>query len=131
MKSYYKFILLILLSIITNGCVEDKDEPNNDVEYYVKYEADVRNSYAGSGNDIKYTVNTDNGSKTFANGSSYSQVFGPVKKGFNAYITVDARRWSNARCNVKISVCRGNEPFALKASNSGGQTASTSYTIDY
>lgn len=125
MKNYLKFIILATFTFILFSCSDD--EPSS--AYYVKYEASVKSVYIGD--NIKYTVKTENGFKTYTSGKSYSQTFGPVKKGFNAKITADARDWNIADCEVKIYVCRGEEPFALKSSNSGGKLVSTSYTIDY
>lgn len=104
--------------------------PNyNNADYYIKYEATVNSIYTG--NNIKYIVNTDKGFQTFTNGKSFSQTFGPVKKGFHAKITADASSWYQADCDVKIYVCRGSEPFSLKAHNSGGKKVYVTYLIDY
>lgn len=114
------------------GCgTNNNDEPTSSSfeEYYVKYEADVKSVYIG--NNIKYTVYTDTGVQTFTSGKTFSQTFGPVKKDFEASITADANSWEIADCNVRIYVCRGNEPFALKANKSGGKAVTVSYIIDY
>lgn len=135
MKNYLKY-LFIPLSLILWGCGTDEiteeepqpQSPSVEMEYYVKYEATVTSIYIG---DINYTVNTDKGSKTFTSGPSFSQTFGPVKKGFHATLRADAGSLYNASCDVRIYVCRGNEPFAFKANNSGGKIVYTSYIIDY
>lgn len=130
MSKYIKCLLFISLTLVLWSCGDD-NEPNNpssNAEYYVKYEATVSSNKIG---DIKYTVITETGPKTFTSGKSFSQTFGPFKKGFNASIFADASSLYSVSCNVRIYVCRGNEPFALKANNSGGKQVSASYVIDY
>lgn len=133
MSKYLKFILFISLTLVLCGCGNDKEDELNDLssntEYYIKYEATVTSIYIG--NTIKYTVSTETGLQTFKSGKSFSQVFGPFKKGFNASITVDASDWYQADCEVRIYVCKGSQPFALKANNAGGKSVSASYLIDY
>lgn len=135
MKAYLKYFLLSTITLILWSCSEEsRDEPEIAdptpvAEYYVKYEAAVTSVYLG--NNIIYTVRTDKGSQTFTSGKSFSQTFGPVEKGFIATFTADASHWFQADCEVRIYVCRGSEPFALKAYASGGMMASTSYKIDY
>lgn len=129
MNTCLKYLMLFLFSIMLYSCDDNKEEPAN-AEYYVKYEATITSSKVS--NSIKYTVNTESGIKTFTSGKSFSQTFGPVKKGFTASISVDATSlYSVDNTNVKIYVSRRNEPFALKANNSGDKTVSTTYTIDY
>lgn len=133
MYKFYISLFCILLSTVLGSCEDStKNEPDNETqeaEYYVKYEASVTTVYIS--NSIVYTVNTDKGTKNFKNGNSFSQTFGPFRKGFNASVTADASNLYQAACNVKIYVCRGSEPFALKAYQSGGKKVSASYTIDF
>ena len=132
MRILYKLVLAVI-GIILMGCSKSSDyEPSNstaDVDYYVKYEAVVKSVY--STNNISYTVAVDNQIQTFKSGKSFTEIFGPFKKGFVASITADASNLSIADCDVRIYVSRGNEPFALKANKSGGKRVSVSYTIDY
>ena len=114
------------------GCSEEPEYNNTsepEKEYYVKYEATVTSVYLT--NNITYTVNTERGIQTFKSGKSFSQTFGPFEKGFKASINVDATNLDQASTDAKIYVCRGSEPFALKANNTGGKQVSISYTIDY
>ena len=133
MIKYLKYVFLIPFLISLCGCDDDKEGdpeyPSSGSEYYVKYEGTVKTPYIT--NDIKYSVVTENGSITFTSGTSFSQTFGPVKKGFLAGITADATNIGNAQCEVRIYVCRGSEPFALKATDSGGKYVTAVYTIDY
>lgn len=120
------------LMLTFSGCGDDNDNepdmPTNtpvvEQEYYVKYEAKVTSIYTGT---LRYIVNTDNGSKTFIEGKNFSKTFGPVKKGFNASIEADLSGWFSGYADVYIYVCRGSEPFALKASS----RTSVQYKIDY
>lgn len=140
LKFYYmykclKYILFISMSMVFCGCGdESEDEPQlpppNSI-YYVRYEATVTSPYPYIGNNITYSVTTPNGLRVFESGKSFSQTFGPMEKGFNTSITADASTWSSAGCNVRIYVSRDNEPFALKASNSGDRKVSVRYVINY
>lgn len=78
------------------------------------------------------SVNTDSGIKDFTTtGNSFSETFGPFKKGFNASISVKyTDGGGGGNTNLKIYVSRSNEPFVLKAINEQYST-SISYTIDY
>lgn len=129
---HLKYLLLFSLSFIVFGCGGDNDDepntPGSVAEYYVKYEASIVSYRNGT---VKYTVNTETGEKIFSSGKSFSQTFGPVEKGFHASIKVDAKNVVGASSNIRIYVCRGNEPFALKANKSGESTVSASYTIDF
>lgn len=147
LKKYLYLVPLILSTLILGGCGEDEPisskKPSLDTEntdntdnkdnetpiYYVKYEAHVTSVFSSVKN-VDYKVNTDKGSQTFTSGTSFSKIFGPFEKGFNASITADSRNYST-ECFVEIYVCRGNEPFALKANNSGKNKVTTSYTIDF
>ncbi len=123
MSKYLKCLLFISLTLVLWGCGDD--EPSNsssNAEYYVKYEATASSGY-------KYTIFTENGPESFV-GSSFSRTCGPFKKGFKATI-IAALGGNSASCNVRIYVSRKNEPFVLKANNSGGEMISVSYTIDY
>ncbi len=127
-----KIIAVILCAFpLLLGC--DKDSNKDSAEYYVKYEYGLAfNPNFGS----KYynktiSINTENGVKEFTTTSnSFTETIGPVKKGFNANITVQYTDGGSGggTPSTKIYVSRGSEPFALKASNN---TSSASYTIDY
>ncbi|MDE6338990.1 MAG: hypothetical protein K2K97_04285 [Muribaculaceae bacterium] len=132
MKIHLKNIHLTTILLLMVGCSGNTDEPKSsaeNTEYYVKYEAVVTSRYIT--NNISYTVAAENQNKTFQSGKTFSETFGPVRKGFKASITANATNLSIADCSVSIYVSRGSEPFALKANKSGGRLVSTSYTIDY
>lgn len=124
-------IFFVAMLFVFSGC-NDSGEPDNPSaggEYYVKYEAYVKSIYVGY--TVKYTVDTDKGRQVFEASNSFSQTFGPLKKGFKTSITADASSCYRADCDVRIYVCRGQEPFALKASNSGDKIVSATYVIDF
>lgn len=126
------FILVLSLILVLMGCAtnngNEPDNPYSNADYFVKYEASIKSVYSNTAN---YTVRTENGSEVFKSGRSFSQTFGPFKKGFEAAITVDAHDWNQADCEARIYICRGDEPFVLKAHDSGWKGVYVSYTIDY
>ncbi|HJB71894.1 MAG TPA: hypothetical protein H9939_01040 [Candidatus Barnesiella merdigallinarum] len=125
-------LLSVLLTLLTfSSCTNDEPSPSNtqqgtetDANYYVKYTA---LAYGGVGYEnarIKsVTVETETGSKTIEpNVKSWEETYGPVSKGFKAKIQA-----TGASKTVRIYVCRGEEPFVIKAEGS----SSASYTIDF
>lgn len=127
MKKYLKYLLFITFTTILWGCGGD-DEPDNnaDAEYYVKYEAVVSSFYTGT---VTYNVTTEKGIQKFESGKSFSQTFGPLKKGFNTMITANTQNLFRADCNLRIYIARGTEPFALKANITGSGVVTAKYTI--
>ena len=107
MKKVLSFISVVsVLMCLLTGCSK------NDDLYYVKYELIVTGSYAVN---TQITLNTEKGEQSFKSGYEFSETFGPVEKGFMAKIMVSGDR--NLSANVRIYVCRGDEPFVLKATN--------------
>ena len=127
-----KRFLWVLLCVVPLflGC--EKDSEKEVYEYYVRYEYSLTSSSPMGGvqyNNKIISINTDSGVinvTTYAN--SYTETIGPVKKGFDASITVKYDGSSGGTTNLKIYVARGSEPFALKATSTN--TVSASYTID-
>ena len=109
MKKVFSFIFVVsvLLCFLT-GCSK------NDDLYYVKYELIVTGSSSYAIN-TQITLNTEKGEQSFKSGTEFSETFGPVEKGFVARIMVSGNR--NISANVRIYVCRGDEPFVLKLNN--------------
>lgn len=105
-------------------------------DYYVKYEIIIQPTNYITSSKIK--ISTEKGIRNFNMVSSnFSEIFGPVEKGFtasiNAYLASQA---IDKEFTIRIYVCRGNEPFALKAynystENSNSTPLSAMYTIDY
>lgn len=127
-----KRFLWVLLCVVPLflGC--EKDSEKEVYEYYVRYEYSLTLTGPTSGTSYSsrtLSINTDSGvinATTYA--YSYSEIIGPVKKGFKASITLKEEQVSGGTRNLKIYVARGSEPFALKATSTN--TASASYTID-
>ncbi|MDM8269570.1 hypothetical protein QUW50_11070 [Barnesiella viscericola] len=125
-------LLSVLLTLLTfSSCTNEEPSPSNtqqgtetDANYYVKYTA---LAYGGVGYENarieSVTVETETGSKTIEpNVKSWEETYGPVSKGFKAKIQA-----TGASKTVRIYVCRGEEPFVIKAEGS----SSASYTIDF
>lgn len=125
-------LLSVLLTLLTfSSCTNEEPSPSNaqqgtetDANYYVKYTA---LAYGGVGYENarieSVIVETETGSKTIEpNVKSWEETYGPVSKGFKAKIQA-----TGASKTVRIYVCRGEEPFVIKAEGS----SSTSYTIDF
>ena len=132
MSKYLYKLLFIALILGLSGCEknrnEEPDDPYANADYYVKYEAKVTSNHTGT---VVYYVSTEDDGMTFNSGNSFSKTFGPFKKGGWAYIEVDASNISSATCMASIYVCRGSEPFTLKATKTGGKKLVLEYTIDY
>ena len=124
-------LFTLLLSLFIFGCSDDNGESreNDNAEYYVKYEATVSSRYPSDG--IFYTVATENGTEIFTNKKSLNVTFGPLKKGFTAELSIDASSLYIADCTANIYVCRGCEPFSLKATGTGSKGVWITYTIVY
>jgi hypothetical protein len=124
MKRFFCVILFILPLMMS--C----DKGSSSADYYVRYEYGLSSnpSFGSSYYNKTISVNTDSGIKDFTTiSNSFTETFGPVKKGFKASITVEYES-GGGTTNLRIYVSRGEEPFALKAN---GQGNSLSYTIDY
>lgn len=107
-KKIFPFALLIVLFLF----VSCSDEPETETaDYYVRYEANVNSKTS----KVEYTVNTDTGSKTFVGGKNFSQTFGPVKKGFRASIDAYSAELTPLSVDAYIYICKGAEPWGLKA----------------
>ncbi len=130
-KIMKKIFLFLVTTVLLFGCSKSETEINIETaQYYVKYEASTNSKYIG--NIFSVSVNTDKGIQTFTGGHTFEQTFGPFKKGFVATIEgKDSSPGGVSTVIVNISVARGQEPFALKATNSGSGTVSATYTIDY
>ena len=144
-KLFSKFLLMMpLLSVICVACSKEEsyiDEPKSPttpivtpeekVEYYVKYESSVTiptSSYV----TIGVTVLTEKGIQQLSVPRSWEGIFGP----FNELKTLSISAASSGfnenmtSCRGRISICRGNQPFILKAEKSSKGTAyNVSYTV--
>ena len=136
MKHISSFFLSAIIFICFTSCFTDS------TNYYIKYEAKITDGgYTGA--NVNYIVSTEKGPTTIATHSmTWTETFGPVKKGFEASIYGEAE--CAGKMTLNIYVCRGEEPFVLKASQTGEMSyygwyegeqepmnASVSYTIDF
>lgn len=127
MKRYLFTIITLLFVLCLSSCSKES------AIYYVKYEVQISSVYAAA--DCAYTVTTENGTQTInTRAKSWSETFGPVKKGFEA--SINARTDFKGYITINIYVCRGEEPFTIKAqyaspNYTNSVSGFTSYTIDY
>lgn len=126
------YILFAAIMPLCYSCSADDDAPEVSVpqkedNYYVKYEAQ---GHAVSGAhkyvSMNVDVSTPDGTKNYKTESAlkttFSQTFGPVKKGFVTNIMTSGCTYMN--CQIYVSV--NEEPFALKAEG----TSSAKYKIE-
>lgn len=126
------FLLLFVIPLLS-GC-EKESEIQSD-SYYVRYEYNLSFiSPIGGSSYVNKTISisTDLGTIEVATiSNSYTETIGPVKKGFTANISVKYDNGDKGgTTGLKIYVCRGSEPFALKAVNEPYRYTA-SYTIDF
>lgn len=122
---------IVAFGMINNGCQCDCEEAVD--EYYVRYE--VISTTANNAYTLHATVNNEKNndvSFTFAAGSQWGTIIGPVQKGFNASLGLSAPTTIIFHLNIYVS--KNESPFAIKA-NDNSETArdsgQLSYTIDY
>lgn len=130
MNKVFKGTVIALAFFMTlSSCKKDDVETSPNDEYFVKY------VIAGNGPYIlfsDFSVNTDQGNKSFSSYQyrSWNQTYGPVKKGFNASVSV-----KSSLVTVEIYVSKNNGALALKASKSGNSSTTSnifqSYKIDF
>lgn len=135
MKKIINLLSACLVLFAFSACSNDEPSPSNTqpetetgtetkANYYVKYTA---LAYGGLGYENarieSVTVETETGTKTIeTNVKSWEETYGPVSKGFKARVQA-----TGTSKPVRIYVCRGEEPFVIKAEGS----SSASYTIDF
>lgn len=113
--------------IVLSSCEKDKEEKAviNDDNYYVRYVikgADPRGRFSDWRATTPEGTYTNSGYQT----RSWNQTYGPVKKGFKCEVQVG--NYISGAPVIEIHVSKNEEPFALKATKSGG---SASYTINF
>jgi len=108
------WIVLLTIGVCSFGCKKDQVDPD---EYYIKYEVNSSTIYMGGKLNV-VIMSEDNQNKSFVvpTRSSWEVVIGPVKKGFNATLTVtkDGNSDSHLKLNSQISVSKNGSPFTLK-----------------
>ena len=132
---------ILILGFINSGCekcdIDDEDQNVTSDEYYVKYEVNSSTIYIGG--KLNVTINTeDNVNKTLIvkQRTKWETTIGPVKKGFNAKLSVVAQGETNGqlKLNAAINVSKNDSPFALKEIDDSGiprDSLQIQYTIDY
>jgi outer membrane biogenesis lipoprotein LolB len=126
MKLLFRITAICLMFFMLLSCSKDESNPTNVAstdEYYVKYQIKGIGIYNYFSN---FSVQTEQKSQSFSGYqyNSWTQTYGPVKKGFVASVSVQGN------VTAEIYVSKNNGPFALKASKSSASTSAT-YTIDF
>lgn len=113
----------LLISLVLLSCKKEEKTPVSNDEYYVKYSIKGNGTYSYFN---VFSVHSDQGVKSFSGYQyrSWTQTYGPVKKGFNASMTV-----SSSNVTAEIYVSKNNGPFALKASKSGGGVSNSHVSL--
>ena len=128
-------LLLLSFSILSVACTKESSNTATS-EYYVKYEVSSTTIYTGGKLNLSVT-DEKNGQRaiTINTRSPYEVIIGPVKKGFNANLSVskEGSPDNQLKLYTQISVKKDGGPFALKAingSDSPRNSAQVGYTID-
>lgn len=128
------FLLILSISIFTTACKKENSTPSS--EYYVKYEVSSSTIYSGGKLNLIITNEKNSQSAiTIATRAPYEVTIGPVKKGFNASLSVskEGSPDNQLKLYTQISVSKDGGPFALKAingSDSPRNSAQVSYTVE-
>lgn len=132
-----KFLLGLIFSFAVFNWSCNKENVKNLDEYYVKYEINSSTIYTGG--KLNVALNSEKNQNTalvINTRSSWETVIGPVKKGFNATLSVvkEGNVDSYLKVYVQISVSKNGSPFALKkidGSDTPRNSVQINYTIDY
>lgn len=125
MNIFFKITTVSLaIFIALSSCKKDETNitTNTNDDYYVKYVIKGNGTYIYFSN---FSVNTDQGNASFSGYQyhSWTQTYGPVKKGFRTSVSIQS-----SYVTTEIYISKNNGPFALKASKADG---GSSYTIDF
>jgi hypothetical protein len=131
------WVLILTIGIINFGCQCDCEDATD--EYYVKYE--VISTTARNTSTFYATVNNEKNNDlnySFAGGSQWETIIGPVQKGFTASIGARVEDYELGRVleefALNIYVSKNNGPFTIKALDTTvllRDSGQNSYTIDY
>ena len=143
----FKFLsnaLLIIIFSLFSSCKDTNDEPTNpnyeedkkeDVRYYVKYEIEMKTRWINTINTITFI--SDNGVQSFeAEGSkNWTATYGPISYGTKVYLKINRNGdedYTPGETNqARIYISKNQEPFVIKAEDSGNKDIYLSYTIDF
>lgn len=107
------------------------DKPNATVEYFVKYEIKTKSIYSFSNIDVNYT--SEKGLWSGKVTRNWEAVIGPFNKPQTIYFSADYPTdyvRDNTTFTARISICKGNQPFLLKAEKTSAPCPlSMSYTV--
>jgi hypothetical protein len=118
-------LIISLLTVFTFSSCKKEGSDDNENNYYVKYVIKGNGTYGRFSNWTATTpggVFTNSGYQT----ASWSQTYGPVKKGFKCEVQVGD--YISGAPTIEIHVSKNDEPFALKVTNTGKLA---SYIIDF
>lgn len=103
-------MLFFVGCFLAAGCGDDEGEQ----DYYVRYTAAAE---PGEGIDVTYVDEKGENRRvqTVAPGGEWQCVVGVVRKGFKAHVLASYVNGDGAVRSLRIEVCRGAEPFAVKA----------------
>lgn len=114
-------VLSFILTMLT-ACNDDKekDEPDaptaGKIEYYVKYEIKTTSRYIYNTFDVTYT--SEKGLETKTVPVNWEGTFGPFTKIDKLVLSIHCEPshvYNTSTYNGRISICRGNQPYILKA----------------
>lgn len=127
------FVGFISAVALNFSCSKENTTDTKNDEYYVKYEVNSSTIYIGGKLNV-ILKGEDNQNKNFAinTRSPWETVIGPVKKGFQANLSVNdiGNNFGHLTLQAKISVSKNGSPFALKE-NDGSNAPRTSVQINY
>ena len=132
------FVFSAVLMLFASCGKDENDEPKNPgagsgsgemIEYYVKYACKV----SGKVTNVKIMIVTEKGKQTLTVPNTWEGVFGPLDYLTTLVISGDGIGSDHtilAKSNASISICRGNQPFVLKADKSfKGTSFNVKYTV--
>ena len=140
-KNQWGRLILIIgfiatIGVTITGCESSTGNENTD-EYYVKYEVNSATIYYGGKLDVTLNTETNETTTITIDQRKLSEtVIGPVQKGFNATLKVNATGDTHNKLKLytKIHVSKNDSPFALKkgdGSDKPRDSVELNYTIYY
>ena len=116
MKLKYLFFLVsIVLTLNLSSCSDDNEPKSTSTEYYVKYE--LKTTSVHTYKTIDVTVYTEKGLTTTTVPRNWEGTFGPFTQLENLKFSIrcNGDYYGLSTYNGRISICRGNQPYILKA----------------
>lgn len=117
------FLAAVITLVLFSACKDSADEPDSPtsqtVEYYVKYELKTSSKYIYQ--TVEASLLTEKGYVTMSIPRNWEGTFGPFKQLENLVFTIKCDpeyTYNSSTYNGRISICRGNQPYILKADKS-------------